>query len=778
MSFYTLPSSLAAEIDELENQIGQFQNGRLDPTAFKARRVPFGIYEQRKGNTYMVRVRCPGGAITPRQFRVLAELSQAYAADTLHITSRQELQLHDVALENAIPILRRLFEAGLSTRGGGGNTVRNITASADSGVARDEAFDVGPYAFALTDKLIGEPDSWLLPRKYKIAFSNSERDSARAIFNDLGFLAVTRNGVRGFAVYVAGGMGSKPQVGHLLHEFVAESEVFFIAEAIKRLFHQHGNRKNRYTARLRFLWNSLGEERFLALYREERDELRRQAAAALVLPPPLAAPAAVGGQSSGAGAPDFELWRRRFVAEQKQPGLHTVLVPIAFGNLPNNHALSLADFLIPRGEDVLRATIEQNLHLRNIPGTLLGQVFDLVTRITALASEPRLLGSMVACTGAATCKLGVCLPRGALAATMQRLKESRLDLDRLSDFRINVSGCSNSCGAHLTADLGFFGRVARVGQTPYPAYEVVAGGTLGHGMSRLAEGFGTIAAHDLPAFVTDFLSRYLDQKPAFSGFREYFEKQGRQDLLALCDKYRNVPSFEDDKNYYFDWGATDQFSLAGRGVAECSAGMFDLIEVDRKRLKELRQHVENITSADRADSALYEMALSAARMLLITRGVEAGSEAAVFSLFRRHFVDAGLVDVKYLPLLDIAERKDFVQLRKLAHDVLALAQTMDGLYGKMDTSLRFPGETAAARPAGKSSPDPVEARDFRGVACPMNFVKTKLALEGLSAGQRLRILLDDGPPIQNVPRSVAEEGHRVVEQVKTGNHWAVVIEKR
>src|ERR1035437_4697327 len=155
--FYTIPASLAAEIDELESLVHQFQSGRLDPTAFKARRVPFGVYEQRQDNTFMVRVRCPGGAITPRQLKEVAELSQAYGADTLHITTRQELQLHDVALPNVVPILRRLLSVGLATRGGGGNTVRNLTAAFDAGVAKDEIFYVSPYVFALASRLTDEP---------------------------------------------------------------------------------------------------------------------------------------------------------------------------------------------------------------------------------------------------------------------------------------------------------------------------------------------------------------------------------------------------------------------------------------------------------------------------------------------------------------------------------------------------------------------------------------------------------------------------------------------
>ena len=328
--------------------------------------------------------------------------------------------------------------------------------------------------------------------------------------------------------------------------------------------------------------------------------------------------------------------------------------------------------------------------------------------------------------------------------------------------------------------MGFFGRVARVGQTPYPAYEVVAGARLGHGTSRLAESVGTIAAHDVPAFVVDVVGRYLAQADA-GAFSEYFANQGKQHLVELCTKYRNVPAFEDDKNYYFDWGATEMFSLAGRGIAECSAGLFDLIEVDLKRLKELRQERDATPSRDPSDQAIYEMVLLSARMLLITRGEEAASEAQVFELFRRHFLDAGLVPAKYGPLLDAARAYDVAGLRRRVGEAYALAEVMADLYARMDNALRFPGE-AVAKPKAATSvvsdSAAVETRDLRGVLCPMNFVKTKLALAALSVGQRLRVLLDDGPAIHNVPRSVTEEGHRIVEQIKHDDHWAVLIEKR
>ncbi len=779
--FYELPATLPAEIDELESLIEKHRRGELDAASLKPRRVPFGCYEQRRDGSFMVRIRATGGAITPLQLSKIASLSSRFGAAFVHITTRQEFQIHEVALEHVIPIMRELLSVGLSTRGGGGNTVRNITASADSGVAPDEVFDVSPYAFALTSRLIAEPDSWLLPRKYKIAFSNSPADSNRAAFNDLGFIAKIQNGQRGFEVYVAGGMGTKPQAGHRLHEFVPDSEVYAIAESIKRIFNQHGNRKNRHAARLRFLWNTLGEAGFRELYQREVETLRLQNASALSLEPVPTLSPRLEIAPRPESSPEFQTWRGRYVARQKQPGLYSVLIPIFLGNLAAGSAIELADFLIPFGNDVLRATIDQNLRLRNIPEAFLGNVYALLTTFAPLAAEPRFLGSSVACTGASTCKLGICLPRGALAAVVKRIKASKLDLDRVADLRMNLSGCPNTCGGHMAADLGFYGKVARKGQTPYPAYGIVVGGTLGHGRARLAEPAGDVSARDLPAFVTDFLGHYLDAQPRVASFTDYLEQEGKRFISDWCARHREIPDFDEDKNYYYDWTAPEVFSLAGRGVGECSAGLFDLIEFDLKRLKELSAELPALDPARRPE-LLYQMALSSARMLLITRAVEPRSDADVFSQFGRHFIGSGLVDSKYLALVEAAGKRDLAQIKDRESEVLALAKTIEQLYGTMDNSLRFPGESAKP-PAPAPAVEKTEAKasvvkDLRGVACPMNFVKTKLALEPLAPGERLKVLLDDGAPIQNVPRSVAGEGHKIVEQTREGIHWSVLIEKR
>jgi sulfite reductase (ferredoxin) len=688
--FYKIPDNLLAELDELDSYIASYQRGEIDATTLKVRRVPFGCYGQREDGTYMVRIRTTGGALTPVQLRTIAEISTRYGSDAIHITTRQEFQVHDIALENILLVMRELLLAGLASRGGGGNTVRNVLVSPDAGVGIDELFDPSPYAFALTSRLIAEPDSWLLPRKFKIAFSNSPADSAYAEFNDLGFVAQLRDGQMGFSVYVAGGLGTKPEMGHLLHEFIPAEDVYLVTSAVKRLFDKHGNRKNRHAARLRFLWKTLSEMRFRELYEEQLQLVRSESPAELTVEevPQLSNIPPFSPEQDYSS--EFYQWKDRYVENQRQPELVSVRIPVFLGNLKNEYAIRLAEFLEPFGDYVLRASFGQNLRLRNIPKNYLPNAFHLVRELTELASGPRLIGNSIACTGADTCKLGICLSKGALSATAERLKNSTLDLDQIADFNLNLSGCPNTCGQHMLADLGFCGNVGRNGQHMFPAYMVVAGAEIGNGKARLAKPIDRVSARDLPEFVHDVLKLWIARKNDYPSFAAYVDEEGTREIQEIAGRYRVIPSHNEDKSYYQDWGATDSFSLVGRGIGECSAGLFDLIEVDLNGARQLR---EEFRSGDlQSEDSLYSIALRSARALLITRGIEAPTDAAVFENFAKHFIHVGLIDKRFESVIRNAHQKNAKELSQLEEEVFALLNAVEALYRSMDNSLRFPAE--------------------------------------------------------------------------------------
>jgi sulfite reductase (ferredoxin) len=697
----------------------------------------------------------------------------------LHLTSRQDLQLHDLKLEQVPALLRKLAAVGLSTRGGGGNTVRNIMASVEAGSTPDEPFDVGPWLDALTNAVIREADSWTLPRKFKMAFSATDEDTALAGFNDLGFFPrLDAQGRPGFKVYAAGGLGGKPRTGLLFYDFIPAPELHLLVTAVKRFFDQHGNRKNKRQARLRFLREKFGDQGLLEQLRQAVDALRTQGFPLLepaprILNDPAPSPFPEAPKDKG-----FELWQRRYVSAGKRAGVFNVLAPVLLGDLGADLAERLGQALQGFGDAVLRLEQRQNLVLTGIPVALLGNVYNLLEPLE-LSRQPRLLGSTVACTGADTCKLGLCLPKGATRELGRRLSQAGLDLDSVEGFRLHISGCPNTCAQHMLADLGFYGLALRQGQRMYPAYAVVAGGQVGEGRARLAHEVARVSAKGLPAYVVAVLSDYLSRRRPGQAFSAWLQEDGEERLKALAPQFAQVADWSEDKNAYFDWGAEEPFSAA-KGGAECSAGLFDLIDVDRKIIADQRGLLAQAPSAAERQEALYQVALSASRMLLVTRGLEPANDAAVLDLFQEWFIAKGLVDARFSALLRSARDGRGAGLAAQAIEVQALADAVEALYQGMDDSLRFPAEVKAAQPPQpQPAPEAAQSRDYRGVACPMNFVKVKLDLAKMAPGQVLKVLLDDGQPIQNVPGSVRLEGHEVAAVTRQPEgHWELTIRKR
>ena len=777
---YSIPDSAISEIGAFAKHVLDFRSGEIEAVKFKAIRVPMGIYEQRANGTFMVRVRCAAGMISPCQLKEVALLAQQEGTEPIHITTRQELQFHNAQLEQVPGILERLYELGLSSRGGGGNTVRNIMASEDAGISQDELFDVTPYALAMTNMLIAEPDSWSLPRKYKIAFAGNDSDNANATFSDLGLIATIQSGEKGFKVYLGGGLGSKSTSGFKLSDFIPATDLLYIGEALKILFSEHGNRRNRNKARIRYIFYKLGKERVFELFQEVFNELKVAGKYELVLPSVL--------QSKNEGKViDFNAengllgkWLSRYVKPQKQDGFYSVEVPLNQGMVKSETLIRLADFLANSGDDVIRFTMRQNILLRNIPGQLLDPLYQELKDLGIEVDLPRILNSLVACAGADTCRLGICLSRGASSAIKKSLSGlSENQLDDLSDLTINISGCPNSCGQHSISNIGFYGKASRNDRL-YPAYYVVAGGRTGDDKARLASKYGEISSRDLPQFTAQLLGKWNSKKSHYAGFNEYLDVEGKADVEELLTQFETIPNFGEDKNYYFDWGASDVFTLTGKGQAECSAGMFDMIDFDRDAIQDLRKGIENTYDQELINKSLYGIIYHASRMLLVTRGIEPSNREEVFTSFNHSFIHEGYVSQTFEPFIRLAIENpegSFIQFRKLIDE---LATTVIDLYLHMDDSLQFKSNKDFTKLNEKVAVSLPEKRfkDFRGVACPMNFVKTKIELASMKSGELLEILLDDGAPIKNVPGSVRNEGHFVLEEIKNKDFWSVLIRKQ
>lgn len=823
---YRIPSTLNGDLDYTQSLIDQFKAGEIQAGQLKSNRVPMGIYEQRKNQHYMLRLRCAGGLVTPEQLAKIAFVGHQLSTSHLHVTTRQEIQIHNVDIEDAIPALKKLEKVGISSAGGGGNTVRNMMVDDRSGLTADEEFDVYPYVEELTSRLIAEKDSFTMPRKYKVAIDTSVATANYSYIADLGLQARIKDGQRGFRVLIAGSAASNAHTGWEVFDFLPEKDLYRAAKALKNWFHKYGNRRNRHKARMRYVFYKYGTEEAKRLYLEEFEELKKDGSIDFEAPalplehhkpnfPALKAPT------------DFETWKRRYAhkqtnAEGLKEDLWYAYIPLRHGNNSTDFFAEVAEYLGNYGNDVIRFTKKEQIQVRNIPEEYLTNIYAFFKKLGVYQIDyPVVVTNLTCCTGADTCRLGICLPKGAIDGIAKQLLNSDLNLDAIPDFELRMNGCTNICALATWGDLGFSGRVGRVGDDPYPAYTIWLPVKGKHEID-LQQGY--IAAKKIPAFVEDYLRDVIAEQANYADYYDYVAKRGVNIVKELIAKYKEIAPYSEEPDTFFDFGDDEKFSLIKYGKAECSAGLFDIIEIDQDTIREKRKEVEllmgNIPQGVPADlqsdgkqatskieKLLHDIVFSENRMLLVTRGLDPRTDEDVYNGFEKEFIAAGIIPQKFKVLTDKARNYESLIAEKPLID--ELADLLNDLYQNMDDSLQFklpaektqveqvaeeknaeekaPAEQVSEEkaPAEKASAAeetetivPDVKKDFRGVMCPMNFVKTKIALTPMQSGQILEILLDDGAPIENVPGSVKNEGHTILSTEKVENYWKVLIKKK
>lgn len=811
---YRIPSTLNGDLDYTQSLIDQFKAGEIQAGQLKSNRVPMGIYEQRKNQHYMLRLRCAGGLVTPEQLAKIAFVGHQLSTSHLHVTTRQEIQIHNVDIEDAIPALKKLEKVGISSAGGGGNTVRNMMVDDRSGLTADEEFDVYPYVEELTSRLIAEKDSFTMPRKYKVAIDTSVATANYSYIADLGLQARIKDGQRGFRVLIAGSAASNAHTGWEVFDFLPEKDLYRAAKALKNWFHKYGNRRNRHKARMRYVFYKYGTEEAKRLYLEEFEELKKDGSIDFEAPalplehhkpnfPPLKAPT------------DFETWKRRYAhkqtnAEGLKENLWYAYIPLRHGNNSTDFFAEVAEYLGNYGNDVIRFTKKEQIQVRNIPEEYLTNIYAFFKKLGVYQIDyPVVVTNLTCCTGADTCRLGICLPKGAIDGIAKQLLNSNLNLDAIPDFELRMNGCTNICALATWGDLGFSGRVGRVGDDPYPAYTIWLPVKGKHEID-LQQGY--IAAKKIPAFVEDYLRDVIAEQTNYADYYDYVAKRGVNIVKELIAKYKEVAPYSEEPDTFFDFGDDEKFSLIKYGKAECSAGLFDIIEIDQDTIREKRKEVEQLLSdgkqnTGKIEKLLHDIVFSENRMLLVTRGLDPRTDEDVYNGFEKEFIAAGIIPQKFKVLTDKARNNESLIAEKPLID--ELADLLNDLYQNMDDSLQFklpaektpveqvaeeknaeekaPAEQVSEEkaPAEKASAAeetetivPDVKKDFRGVMCPMNFVKTKIALTPMQSGQILEILLDDGAPIENVPGSVKNEGHTILSTEKVENYWTVLIKKK
>lgn len=473
-----------ADVDEFVRTVEAFERGELTPEEFRAFRLVRGVYGQRQDDVQMLRVKIPGGLLLPEQLEALADVAALTPRGVGHVTTRQNFQFHFVKLAAVEGHLRLLERVGITTRGACGNSVRNVTGCGKAGLCAGEAFDTTPYVDAITRHFLRRQVAETLPRKFKIALSGCSTDCAFGAINDIGLVAHRApDGERRFKVLAAGGLATMPVNGLLLHESYPAARICEVAEALVRLFHRTGNRKNRSKARMKYVVKALGREAFIAQYREE---LERVVAAGDV------APLEISGDTDARGGwvlppiagGALAAFARKNVEPTRNVGRVFVTLKLVVGDITAQQMRGLAQIVRRHGDHTVRLTIDQNLLLRDVALDDLPALHRELDALGLADPDARTSADVCSCPGADSCKLAITLSKDLARALSEELRAKPVD-----DVSVKLSGCPNSCGQHHIATIGFHGGVRKIGDRAAPQYVVLVGGTVGPDGAR----FGRIA---------------------------------------------------------------------------------------------------------------------------------------------------------------------------------------------------------------------------------------------------------------------------------------------
>ena len=587
------PRDLDAEqlrdIERFERAVAQYLAGEINEDVFRVMRLNNGVYGQRQGGTnQMVRIKLPAGTITPEQLDTMGQIAEEFSRGWGHITTRQNVQVHYVELSRVPELMRRIGAVGLTSREACGDTVRNVMACHLAGACPHEVLDVTPWAEAAFEHFVRNPLGQRLPRKFKINFSGCSTDCGQAMFNDAGVIATTRSlpdGTieHGFRVYLAGGLGATPHPAQALEEFTTREDLLPTIEAILRVFDQTGNRDNKLRARLKWVVDQLGI-----------DELRRRVLKVrLTLPassswpggiPPIVQKAgdAPAGRSStiaatavGQGAVPVALtprdpygrWVATSVVRGTANGSVSAVAYAALGDVTASQFRALASIQRELGADV-RLSNRQNVVFRGLTELQLPLLYERLGAIGMARPGAELARDVVACPGADTCNIAVTQSRGLASAIGQLLEEE--GLADVGGVRINISGCTNSCGQHHASDIGFFGAERRAHGRSAPGYQMLLGGYVGDEQIHFGEKALRLPAKAAPMAAARVVRRFNEERSAGEAFRSWMDRVGG--AFAIATELRDLaefPSPDDAPEFYVDYGETGPF-VAEVGDSECA----------------------------------------------------------------------------------------------------------------------------------------------------------------------------------------------------------------
>lgn len=636
------------EIIELERKIRAYQEGKIAEEKFRSLRLARGVYGQRQPGVQMVRIKLPFGKVTFKQLLRIADISDEYAIRNLHLTTRQDIQIHYVSLSRTPELWAKLAQDDITLREACGNTVRNVTASPAAGIDPEEPFDVSPYAHALFSYFLRNPICQEMGRKFKFAFSSSSHDTAFTYVHDLGFIPKIRlvDGIeeRGFKVMLGGGLGAQPMIAYVVHEFLPEDQLIPYSESVIRVFDRYGERNNRNKARFKFLIQKMGLEEVLRLIDEENiaNKVKSFIVDRDTIPQPDPPAKTTPISVTIANPLAYEIWEKTNVFPQKHEGFYAVYVKIPTGDLSTEKARKLVAGVRKHIADEMRITQNQGLMLKFVRKDSLPYIFSVLDKLGLAAPGFDSVADVTTCPGTDTCNLGI-----SNSTEMARVLESLIydeyaDLVYNRELKIKISGCMNSCGQHGLAHIGIHGSSLKAAGKVVPAAQVMlGGGTLGDGLGRAADRILKVPSKRVIEVLRILLDDYAAN--AFEGelFHDYYDRQTKDYFYRLLKPLADLTTLTADE--FVDWGHEDTFQTA-IGVGECAGVVIDLVATLLFEAEEKLDWANESYNAGAYSDAIYHaysVFISAAKALLLDKGINSSSQHAVIKDFDKHYVETG-----------------------------------------------------------------------------------------------------------------------------------------
>jgi len=636
------------DIIELEKKIRLFKEGRIDEERFRSLRLARGVYGQRQQGVQMIRIKLPYGKVTGEQLLRIADVSDEYSTGKLHITTRQDIQIHYVSLDRTPELWAQLEQDDVTLREACGNTVRNVTASETAGIDINEPFDVSPYAHEVFRFFLRNPICQEMGRKFKISFSASDEDTALSYLHDLGFIPKIENGERGFKVLLGGGLGSQPRHADVLYEFLPTNKIIPVTESVLRIFDRHGERSRRQRARMKFLIKDIGIENFIELIEKENKALSQQEVEidtsvfdkAIQIPNVSIPHVELDDEA-------FQSWKTLNVIPQKQKGLFAVGIKVTLGNFSTDKARTLADLIKNYAGNELRLTLRQNILIRHVKEELLPFFYQELKSLGFADLGYNSTLDITACPGTDTCNLGIASSTGLATEISRVLWNEYPQYAANKNLTIKVSGCMNACGQHNMAQIGFQGMSIRTkDKRVAPAVQVLlGGGTLGNGEGRFADKVIKIPAKRGPQALRFILDDFRTNKINGESFLDYYDKKGERYFYDFLVPLSNTDDLMDSD--FIDWGNTDNY-VQEIGIGECAGVVIDLVQTLMMEAKEKLDLAKDSFEDQKWADAIYNTytaLVNGAKALLLSENVNTNTHANIISQFDDIYINSGKIDL-------------------------------------------------------------------------------------------------------------------------------------